>query len=359
MQKFLAVLMLVAACDRSSTTPASGTASGSAEAEAPTGPKATEMQLQFDLGKPKIPEDNPQTDDKVKLGHQLFFDKRLSSDGSRACYSCHLNEDGNGGHDGVAIGAGNKKLSRHSPVIWNVAFLSELSWDGRSNSLEAQAKAAWAGDHMGVGEDKLEDKAKEIAKIPGYKRDFEKVFGKEGVTPGTIVKALAAFERSLICDNSKYDRFAKGDKSVLDESQKRGLELFVGKAACSMCHAPPHFSVAYGGAQGVYFNVGIGTTKENEEIDIGRMKVSNAPTDWAAFKIPTLRNAVRSRPYFHDGSIATLDEAVKIMSTGGIPNKNKSTLLMDRKLSEDEHRAVIAFVGALDCENRLDEPVLP
>jgi cytochrome c peroxidase len=304
--------------------------------------------------------DNPQDDAKVALGHQLFFDKRLSVDGSRACYSCHLNEDGNGGHDPLAIGPGDKVLTRHSPVIWNVAFLSELYWDGRSKSLEEQAIAALVGGNMAVGKENLEKKAAEIAAIEGYKKQFDAVFPGEGVTSATIAKALSAYERTLVCDNTAYDRYAGGEDLALTREQKKGLDLFMGKAACVVCHAPPHFSTAYGGPAGTYYNVGIGTKdKKEEEIDIGRAKISGQEVDWAAFKVPTLRNIPKSAPYFHDGSAATLEAAVRVMAGGGIPNKHLSPLLVDRALSDEEVKQLVAFLGGLDCNDRLQEPTLP
>jgi cytochrome c peroxidase len=164
-------------------------------------------KLPVDLGTMNIPPENPQSDAKVQLGRQLFFDKRLSVDGSRACYSCHLDEDGTGGHEPTAIGAKQKKLPRHSPVLWNVGYLPRLYWDGRADSLEKQALGAWSGGNMGVGKDNLDAKAQEIAKIAGYQQQFSQVFGKEGVTPATIVKAIAAYERTLVCDDTAYDRY--------------------------------------------------------------------------------------------------------------------------------------------------------
>ncbi len=119
----------------------------------------TPRPLATSLEKVPVPEDNPLTDQKVALGHLLFFDKRLSVDGSRACYSCHQNEDGTGGHEPLAVGAQGKQLTRHSPALWNVGFLPALYWDGRAATLEEQATGAWAGGNMGVGKEKLAEKA--------------------------------------------------------------------------------------------------------------------------------------------------------------------------------------------------------
>ena len=308
----------------------------------------------------KIPADNPQTPEKVALGHQLFFDARLSVDGSRSCYSCHQNEHGNGGETPMAIGAQEKPLTRHSPVIWNTAYFEAFYWDGRAGSLEAQAKGAWGGGNMGVGADNLDQKAAEIAKIAGYEKQFAKVFPEEGVTPDTIAKAISAYERTLICNDTPYDRYAKGDDSALSDDQKAGWGVFMGKGQCVVCHTPPLFSSAMGVPGGLYYNVGIGTKgKPEAEVDVGRAKVSGNDADWAAFKVPSLRNVAKSAPYFHDGSVATLGEAVKIMAGGGIDNKNKSTLLTDRGLSGEEMASLVAFLGALDCGGELKQPELP
>ena len=352
-------LAALAACDRKggeghdSTSAPGGAAS--AQAAPLVIPKAGTLPANFPP--PPNPAENPTSEAKVALGHQLFFDARLSGDGSRSCYSCHQNENGNGGADPIAIGAGNKKLSRHSPVMWNVAYFPAFYWDGRSPTLEEQGKAAWFGGNMGVGKDNLDKKAAEIAKIPGYKKQFDAAFGKEGVTPDTVVKALSAYERTLTCAETAFDKYAKGDASALNETQQRGLGLFLGKGQCALCHAPPFFSSAMGGAQATYFNVGIGTDKP--EPDAGRFGTTKNDADWGAFKVPSLRNVAKSAPYFHDGSVATLDEAVRLMARGGVPNKNLSPLMKDRGLGDDEVRSVVAFLGALDCNKKLEQPALP
>jgi cytochrome c peroxidase len=353
-----AALALLGACggDKGSPTGDTPAPSASAQVAAPLViPKAGSVPG----GLPAVtqPADNPTSDAKVALGHQLFFDKRLSVDGSRSCYSCHQNEDGNGGHDPIAIGAGDKKLTRHSPVIWNVAYYPSFYWDGRSPNLEEQAKAAWAGGNMGVGKENLEKKAAEIAKVPEYKKKFEAAFGKDGVTPDTIVKAISAYERTLVCDGTNYDKYAKGDASALTEAQQKGLGLFMGKAQCSNCHAPPFFAAGMGAPQAVFHNVGVGMNKP--EPDQGRQAASKSEADFGAFKVPSLRNVAKSAPYFHDGSVATLDEAVRLMAKGGVANKNLSPLMKDRGLSDDEVRSVVAFLGALNCPKGLEEPKLP
>ena len=314
----------------------------------------------YEFPKMKVPADNPPNILAAVLGAQLFFDPRLSVDGTRSCYSCHQNEHGNGGEEPLAVGAKEKQLTRHSPVIWNTAYFDRFYWDGRADSLEAQAKGAWGGGNMGVGAENLEKKTKQLSKIKAYKSAFDKTFPEEGMTPDTVAKAIAAYERTLICNNTAYDRFAKGDERALTDQQKQGWAIFMGKGQCVVCHAPPLFSSAMGVPDGVYYNVGIGTDGVTEEdVDVGRAAVTNQEADWAAFKVPSLRNVSKSAPYFHDGSVPTLEGAVRLMASGGIDNKNKSSLLADRGLDDEGIGALVAFLGALDCRRTLRAPELP
>jgi len=301
-----------------------------------TEPVAEKVELPpapVDFPPMKVPAGNRQSPEKIALGHQLFFD--------------------------VAVGAKQKQLTRHSPVIWNTGFFEAFYWGGRAGSLEAQAKGAWGGGNMGVGKENLAAKAAELAQIKGYQQQFKKVFPDEGMTPETIAKAISAYERTLICSDTAYDRYAKGDDNAFTEQQKQGWALFMGKGQCAVCHAPPLFSSAMGVPGGLYYNVGIGTAgRPADEVDIGRAKISEQDADWAAFKVPSLRNVSKSAPYFHDGSVPTLAEAVAVMATGGIDNKNKTPLLADRGMSEEELGAIVAFLGALDC-GKLEQPDLP
>lgn len=344
--------------DQSSSTTPVASAAPTANVTAVKAFSVDDMKLPT-LPEMPIPESNPQTDAKIDLGHRLFFDARLSGDGKLSCYSCHQNEHGNGGGTPLAIGAHGKTLTRHSPVIWNVGYLPKLYWDGRSDSLEAQALGAWTGGNQGVGKENVDKKAKEIAALPEYKARFAAAFPGEAVSPDLIVKALSAYERTLVCKNTAYDRYAQGDKSALNAEQKAGLGLFMGKALCTACHAPPHFSTAYMG-EGTFFNVGVGTKDVPEkDVDVGRMKVTEKEQDWAAFKPPSLRNVSKSAPYFHDGSAKTLRDAVKFMATGGADNKNKTPLMQDRGLTDAELDQLVSFLGALDCEGSLVPPAAP
>jgi cytochrome c peroxidase len=269
-----------------------------------------------------------------------------------------LNEDGTGGHDPTAIGPGQKKLPRHAPQMWNVAYLPALYWDGRADSLEAQATGAWAGGNMGVGKENLQKKADEIGLKPEYEPLFADAFPGEGATPDTIVKAIAAYERTLTCADTAWDKFSAGDAAALDEEQKKGWELFRGdKAGCASCHTPPFFSDAVLAAGGAYHNAGVGLEGKKEgEADVGRQAISKSESDFGAFKTPSLRNISKTAPYFHDGSVATLEAAVRFMAGGGYKNKNLDPKFVDRKLSDAEIKSLVAFLGALACEGTLTPP---
>ena len=181
----------------------------------------------------KIPADNPMTVAKVDLGKQLYYDARLSGDGSRSCYSCHLAEHGLTDGKPTAIGAYGATLTRSSPTLWNIGYHAEYYWDGRSKSSEAQAKAAWSGGNMGAsgkeGRPSLQEICARLNTIPDYRNQFQTVFGQEA-TPDNVAKAIAAFERILVSNQSAWIRFREGDDSSLSKAARRGWKIFSEKA---------------------------------------------------------------------------------------------------------------------------------
>ena len=296
-----------------------------------------------------IPADNPLTPEKAALGRQLFFDERLSIDGSKSCYSCHLCEHGL--TDGLpkAIGPGNKQLPRSSPTLWNIGYHKQFYWDGRSESLEAQAMAAWKGGNMGVGEKTGEIVAK-INALQGYKEQFQKVF-RGDATPENMMQAIAAYERTIISGDTAWDRWKAGDNTAITMSAYRGWNIFQA-IRCNNCHDGVLFTDQQ------YHNIGIGM--DQKEPDPGRGKVTNKPEDTGAFKTPTLRDIARSAPYFHDGSAKTLEEAVDIMLGGG-----KENLYLDKKnlqphkLLPEQREDLLNFLRSLTVDCKLTKPPLP
>ncbi|MBI3665957.1 MAG: c-type cytochrome [Acidobacteria bacterium] len=305
----------------------------------------------------KIPADNPMTRAKVELGKQLFYDKRLSGDGSRSCYSCHLKENGLTDGKPTAIGAYEAKLTRSSPTLWNIGYQSQFYWDGRSGSLEKQAVAAWGGGNMGAtgkdGHPSTDEIGAKLNQIAGYKDQFQKVFGGPA-TPDNVGKAIAAFERTIVPDNSAWVRFNRGngDVSAFSEEARRGWTIFSEKAKCTNCHDGLLLTDQQ------YHNVGIGM--DAEKPDVGRFTVTKVDKDTGAFKTPTLLDISKSAPYFHNGSVATLEEATDLMLKGGKKNKYLDTTnLKPMKLTKAERADLLAFLRALDVDYTIAEPTLP
>jgi len=297
----------------------------------------------------EIPADNPMTPEKVALGRQLFFDKRLSGDGSRSCYSCHVCEHGL--TDGLpkAIGAYDKKLPRSSPTLWNIGYHKQFYWDGRSPSLEKQAMAAWTGGNMGAKDHEGEIVGK-INALQGYHDQFHKVFGGDA-TAENIMQAISAYERTLIGGNTPFDRWQAGDQSAVGEDAKRGYEVFK-TAKCTNCHDGALVTDQQ------YHNVGIGM--DQPEPDLGRSKITNNPQETGAFKTPTLRDIAKTAPYFHDGSVATLEEAVDLMLGGGKPNEYLDKKNLEKRtITEDQRRDLLAFLKSLTVDCKVKEPPLP
>ena len=325
--------------------------------EAPTRPVEEKVVWPEIAGYAKmvVPTDNRMTPPKVALGKQLFYDQRLSGDGSRACYSCHLKEHGLTDGKPTAVGAYEKKLSRASPTLWNIGYHSEFYWDGRSKSLEAQAMAAWRGGNMGAsGKDErpsVEDISAKLNEIREYKEQFMKVFD-EPATPVNVVKAIASFERTIVSDKSAWIRFRAGDESAFSEEARSGWQLFSEKAKCTNCHDGLLLTDLQ------YHNTGIGMGERKP--DVGRFKVTEEEKDTGAFKTPTLLDVSKSAPYFHDGSVATLEKAVDLMLAGGKRNKYLDrTNLEPVKLTKEERADLLAFLRALDVDYAIMPPSLP
>jgi cytochrome c peroxidase len=350
--------LALAACDESKLTPPPKPAASAAPAATAT---AEEMKLPpmpraaplpptpAPLPELKPPADDPLTPAKVALGKQLFFDKRLSKDGSAACQSCHLPEKGWTDGKALSTKVDGKTNTRHSPTLFNAGYNDLWYWDGRAESLEKQVAAAWtgqmSGDPAGV--------AVAIGKIPGYAVQFRTIFSRDA-TPADIVQALASFVRTLRSGGSPWDRYEAGDKTAAGEDAVRGFELFRNKAGCAACHVPPMYT------DNMFHDVGIGFDKP--EPDPGRGKITKNEKENGAFKTPTLRSVTTHPPYFHDGRAATVEEAVDLMLAGGIKDKNPNldARLKPVKLSAKERTDLLAFVKALEAPAPpFEAPTLP
>ncbi len=298
----------------------------------------------FPLDGPKIPQglvpifwpkDNPYTPEKAELGWLLYFDKRLSVDGTVSCASCH--DPKFAFTDGQAFSKGIRDQlgGRSAPTVINRAYSLDQFWDGRAKTLEEQAKGPIANPvEMGHAHDLCE---KCIAGIPGYRQRFQQVFGPGNLTIDHIAKAIATFERTVLSGNSAYDRFKAGDASALTDSQKRGMDVFFSNnARCDSCHEGVNFT------NGKYANIGIGMDKPIP--DLGRYVVTKQEADRGAFKTPTLREIARTAPYMHDGSLKTLEEVVEHYNKGGTKNPWLHPDVRELKLSDQDKKDLVEFM---------------
>ena len=296
-----------------------------------------------------VPADNPQTEAKVALGAQLFFDPRLSADGTISCATCHDPDKAWANHDPVDTGIEGRRGTRNSGTILDAAYMDFQFWDGRARTLEEQALGP-IHNPAEMGET-LENVVRKLDAIEGYRQQFDVVFGT-GVTTDGIAKAIAAFERSVLSGPSPYDRYLAGDKSAMSAEAIRGLRIFNGKAKCKTCHGGPMLS-----DQG-FHNIGVGMDRPRP--DIGREAVTNEPKDRGRFKTPTLRNVALTWPYMHDGSETTLADVVAFYNRGGLPNPNLDIFVMPLELTGDEQKDLVAFLEALTGSlPKIARPALP
>jgi cytochrome c peroxidase len=291
------------------------------------------------------PAANPSTPAKVELGKMLYLDPRLSSTGTVSCNSCHNVMLGGEDNRGGSVGVHGQVGGRSAPTVWNAAFNSVQFWDGRAPSLEEQAKGP-VTNPIEMGMKSWDEVVARLKAIPGYPEAFAAAFGSgDVVTADNAAKAIAAYERTLITPNSAYDRYVTGDQSALTEQQVRGMNTFA-EVGCSNCHAGPAFN---GPAlpEGTPFFMrfptfvnGMFEAKYGFSQDKGRAEVTKKAEDEHLFKVPTLRNVALTAPYFHNGKVKTLDEAVRVMAK----------LQLNRDLSDQQIADVVAFLNALTGE---------
>jgi cytochrome c peroxidase len=305
------------------------------------------------LGLPPLtwPRQNPYSPAKVALGRYLYFDRRLSADQTVSCASCHDPQKAFTDGAAVATGIRSQKGIRSSPTIINRAYSLAQFWDGRSPTLEEQAKVPMSNPlEMGNTRDAIVERLREVA---GYRALFAKAFGTEDITIDRAALAIACFERTVLSGNSPYDRYKNGDKSAMTPEQVRGLAIFTDKAKCDRCHEGSNFTL------NAYSNLGIGTDKPDP--DVGRFAVTHDPRDWGVFKTPTLREVSRTAPYMHDGSLKTLDEVVEFYNKGGIKNKNLDPNIKPLNLTDQDKKDLVSFLRALNGEGwqnvRAPEPL--
>ena len=295
-----------------------------------------------------VPEDNPLTREKVALGERLFFDPRLSRDGTVACASCHIPERAFSDSLPVAVGIDGRGGERNAPPILNLAWAGSLFRDGSAASLEEQAlHPIHSPVEMDLSLDELE---RRLAGDPSYRRDFERAFGGESgrapagrsaasetVTQENVARAIASYVRTILAGDAPFDRYLAGDREALTEEELRGFRLFTGKANCSLCHLGPTFS------DDAFHNTGVAARSG----DPGRYGVTGREEERGRFRTPTLREIEHTAPYMHDGSLATLEDVVEFYNEGGGPHPNRSPDIRPLGLTPEELRLLVAFLETL------------
>ncbi len=305
-----------------------------------------EYDLQIPLGLDEdlfhVPKDNPLTQKKVALGHLLYFDKRLSKNGTIACATCHMPALAFTDGQPVSTGIHRKQGGRSAPTSINRGFSKAQFWDGRAATLEDQSVGPLTNpiEHGFIDNDEV---VSTLNKIAGYKKLFSEVFGTNSITIQQVGKAIASFQRTLISGNSPFDRFDwDGEEQAISEAAKRGKKLFFGKARCNLCHFGTNFS------DEKFHNIGIGW--ESEAVDVGRYHVTHDKKDIGAFKTPTLREIPRTAPYMHDGRFATLKQVVDHYDQGGVNNPFLDNQIIPLNLTESEKQDLIEMLRTLNGE---------
>jgi cytochrome c peroxidase len=294
-----------------------------------------------------IPEDNPQTPEKIALGEKLYMETRFSTTGEVGCFTCHDPEKAFTDSP-LKTSEGINKLTgtRNSPTVINSAYMTTQFWDGRSPDLEDQALHPFINpvEHGLENHDPI---LKIVRKDPEYKKAFKEVFGKEGkeITMREVTLAIAAFERTVISGNSPFDRYYYGgEEDAMTEQQKRGLDIFLNEGRCVSCHVIEQTQAIF--TDNRFHNIGVGINNIQDEVpelagnfleadmtlsevdvevltdprtsELGRFAISHGFDDLGAFKTPTLRNVAVTAPYMHDGSVETLEDVMVHYMNGGV-----------------------------------------
>jgi cytochrome c peroxidase len=304
-----------------------------------------------------VPENNPQTPEKILLGATLFFDRRLSGDGTLSCASCHNPEQGFGDGQAIALSYPTTRNWRNSPTLVNAAFQKRLFHDGRAASLEEQALfPLMSAFEMNQNLDFVEE---ELRSVPEYVAMFTSAFGSPDVTRERIAMAIAAFERTLVSRGAPLDRFLAGEEQALSAAARAGYAIFTGKGRCSTCHAggnladdgfhalnvpeSPEFERDPRVAATRRFVAKVSGFEEYRTLaeDPGRFLVTREKRDWKAFRTPTLREVARTGPYMHNGVFSTLEEVIAFIDRGG---GEGSAELKPLGLSDEEKLALRTFL---------------
>lgn len=321
-----------AACDNKKSQPAPVASSSAAESgEAPF--DASRLAAFGPLPAVIASKDNPITDDKLTLGRALYYETRLSASNKISCNTCHHLESDGADARKTSIGHKDQEGKRNAPTVYNAAGHFAQFWDGRAPTIEEQAKGPITNPvEMAMESEK--DVLAELSKVKWYREQFKKTYpdaNGDPITMDNVAKAIGAFERKLVTP-SRWDKFLQGDKGALTAEEKAGFMKFT-ETGCNACHLGTYV----GGS--MYQKLGL-VKPWPKQNDLGRYDVTHQEADKMFFKVPSLRNVAKTAPYFHDGSVATLPEAVKLMA------KHQ----LGKDLSDADVASIVTFLKALTGE---------
>ena len=260
-----------------------------------------------------VPAGNPLTAARIDLGRRLFFDRRLSRDGSIACVTCHNSDRAFAEGRAISVGVDGRVGRRNAPALINRGYGRVFFWDGRARSLEEQVL-------MPIADQNEMD-------LP-----IEQAAARIGMPVDDIALTLASFVRTIRSGNSPFDRYAAGDQRALSDEARRGLEVFRAKGRCVTCHIGPNFT------DEKLHNTGVAWNGE---------RFTDLGAGGGDFKTPTLREVARTAPYMHDGSLATLEDVVDFYDRGGNRNAGLAAEMQSLNLTIDEKRALVSFLRSL------------
>jgi cytochrome c peroxidase len=368
------IAMLAFGCERS----AKGTSSKlppTSETDPFAQPKSLQqVGVPVEATRAAIPPDNPQTPEKISLGQRLFFDRRLSVDGTVSCSTCHDPAFAFTERKPTSVGIKGRVGQRNAPTVLNALYNKTQFWDGRVNTLEEQA-ALPIVNSVEMGQPNLDEAVAQIATVAEYQHAFQQVFHRPPNGPD-LLRAIASYERTQLAFDSPFDHFIAGDKNAIDDSAKRGWELFNTQARCNKCHAltDTQRDVTVF-TDNDFHNIGIGIIRHNvvalarqaeqlinsgdtAAIDraaiqtdmsaLGRFLITKKEKDIASFKTPDIRNVLVTAPYFHDGSQETLWDVIDHYNKGdGLQNPYLDEDIQPLALTESQIDDLVAFMASL------------